>query len=550
LQEVNNISHFGSIELINNSVKKFNEKIPGNKGLINSGIYMFNPEIFNLICPSKKISLEKEIFPKLTKDKKLSGFVHNGYFMDIGRPETYFQFKQDFIEKLQSSTEINLRDAMKKMYDNGSEILFMVDKDKKFLGLLTDGVIKRYLLNGGEFNVQVSDAMIKIPERLVTIADSEEKIKKFLQDGVKQLPVIDNEGKIKDIRFRMEEIKEEEYPIIRGKTPLRISFAGGGTDMPYFFEEYGGAVINTTIDKYCKITARKRGDSNLVIDSDIIKGETIFDAKKLIYDGGPFDLVKSVYNLVNPGCGIDLFLKNDIPPGRGLGSSATFAVLLTKILGKLKGNEFNDETIAEIAYRSEIEELGIKGGKQDQYSVVYGGFNYIEFENGNKKIMHSLRIKEETINELHNHLTLCYTGMQHKSMEQQKSMEKKFIGNNLEMVKRLKKMKENAKITKDYLLSPTPNFQGIGEILNQSWIEKRKTSPDITNKKIDNLYDIGIKNGSYGGKLLGSGGGGYILFFHPPEERNKLESALIEEGGEILNFNFTENRATIWSVNK
>jgi len=313
LQESNDLSHYGNVKLSGDYISEFNEKKSSGSGLINVGVYLFNPEIFNFIPPSKKVSLEESILPELSKENNLSGFIHNGYFMDIGRPETYMQFKKDFLDNLQSSTDINLRDAMKKMYENSSEILFIVDKNKKFMGLLTDGVIKRYLIKGGNLNINVSDAMIREPERLVTTKDSEERIKKFLVEGVKQLPIIDDEGKIFDVRFRNEEVKEEEYPTIRGKTPLRISFAGGGTDMPYFFEEYGGAVINTTIDKYCRITAKKRGDSNLIINSDLVEKEQIFDTRKLNYDNGPFDLVKSVYNLVNPGCGIDLYLKNDIP---------------------------------------------------------------------------------------------------------------------------------------------------------------------------------------------------------------------------------------------
>ena len=550
LQEMNSNSHYGEVKMQGDSVVEFKDKSSQDKGLINAGIYLFEPEIFDKIPPSKKISLESNIFPGLVKNHGLSGFIHNGYFMDIGRPETYSQFKKDFLKNLQSPTNISLREAMKKMYDIGSEILFMVDESDKFLGLLTDGVIKRYLIGGGSFEVQVSDAMITDPERLVRVADSEDKIRDFLQEGVKQLPVLDEEGRIYDIRFRTEELKKKEYPTISGKTPLRVSFAGGGTDMPSFFEEHGGTVISTTIDKYCRITAKKRGDSQLIIDSDMVNGETILDTGKLEYDGGPFDLIKSVYNLVNPGCGLDLFLKNDISPERGLGSSASFAVLLTKILGKLKGSEFGDEELAEIAYRAETKELGIKGGKQDQYAAVFGGFNWIEFENGDKKIMHPLRIKEDTLNKLQNHLTLCYTGGQHASKFQQKLFENKYKKDKVNMIEILNKIKEGAKITKEYLLSPTPNFQGIGEVLHQSWLAKKESSANVTNKKIDDIYEIGLENGSYGGKLLGSGGAGYILFFHPPEKRNKLERALIKEGGEILGFNFENNGATIWSGDK
>jgi len=548
LRETNDLSNYGNVKLTGNYISSFNEKNSRGKGLINTGVYIFNPEIFNFIPSTGKVSLEETIFPEIIKNNSLSGFVYNGYFMDIGRPETYNQFKKDFMEMLQSTKDISLRDAMRKMYENGSEILFLVDENKKLEGLLTESSIRRYLIQGGKFEVNVSNAMIREPERIVTTHDSEDKIKQFLMEGVKQLPVLDENGKIQDIRFRSEELKEETYPIIRGKTPLRISFAGGGTDMPYFFEEHGGAVISTTIDKYCKITAKKRGDSKLVIDSDMDEKENVFNIEKLIYDGGKFDLVKSVYNLVKPGCGVDLFLNNDIPPCRGLGSSASFAVLLTKILGKLKGTEYSDEDLAEIAYKAETKELQIRGGKQDQYAAVFGGFNWIEFENGNKKIMYPLRIKESTLNELREHLTLCYTGCAHKSTDQQKQFEQNFKQENAKTLQRLKEIKENAKTIKNYLLSPTPNFIGIGEMLHQSWLAKRKISKNISNEKIDNLYETGMHCGSYGGKLLGSGGGGYLLFFHPPERKNNLEKSLRDNGGETLNFNFEDQGAKIWDV--
>jgi D-glycero-alpha-D-manno-heptose-7-phosphate kinase len=164
--------------------------------------------------------------------------------------------------------------------------------------------------------------------------------------------------------------------------------------------------------------------------------------------------------------------------------------------------------------------------------------------------MYSLKIKEDTLNELHNYLTLCYTGNQHQSTDQQGLLERKFKDDSSRMIERLKRIKENAKITKEYLLSPTPNFPGIGEILHQSWLEKREISPAVTNEKIDTLYKIGIEKGAYGGKLLGSGGGGYILFFHPPEKRNILERTLTEQGGEILNFNFSSQGAVTWTENQ
>ena len=546
LMYVEKLNDYGSIILEDKKIIDFSEKKNVSNGLMNRGVYLFDPEIFNFIPSQEKISLEKEIFPKLSEMGFLNGKVQEGYFIDIGKPETYAKFKEDFMKRLMIKEDMDLRSAMKILDENEINVLLVVDENQKLLGILNDIIIRRFLINGGNLNQNISLAMVKDPNRVGRTYHSSEEIQK-LSASTRHLPILDKNGIIRDIKFHKEATSLSNFPTVRGKSPLRISFGGGGTDMPYFFEKYGGTVINTTIDKYCHVTASKRADSKITINSDLNPREIILDSKKMNYNG-EFDIIKSVYTILNPNFGIDFHLHNDLPPGRGLGSSASFATLITKIIGNLQGIDYDSEKLAETAYLAEIEELKINGGKQDQYAAVFGGFNWIEFEKQDKKIMHPLKMKEETINELKSHLILCYTGQEHASAHQHGGQKEYFKENEEEIAKRLGKIKEVAKEIKENFLSVTPNFERIGELLHESWINKKTMSEKISNTHIDNLYETGIKNGAYGGKLLGSGGGGYLLFFHPPKKRNSIVKALKSLGGEILDFNFEDSGLKTWFV--
>ena len=201
--------------------------------------------------------------------------------------------------------------------------------------------------------------------------------------------------------------------------------------------------------------------------------------------------------------------------------------------------------IAEIAHKAEVEELGIKGGWQDQYAAVTGGFNFMEF-NKDKTIIYPLRLKEDVINELNHHILLCYVGKSHFSAEQQNSLKNNIDKNEGEVINGLNELKEIALGIKDALLKNELNK--IGYLLAKSWDNKKKLSKNISNSNIDRLYEIGLKNGALGGKLLGSGKGGYILFFYSPKKRNQLRRELENNGGDIMDFNFESSGIKIWKT--
>ncbi len=542
LKEIENISDFGTVKLEGERIVSYNEKSETGKGIINCGLYVLEPQIFDYIDNESHVSLEKIVFPRLAKEKKLFGYMYDGYFMDIGKPETYKQFKNDFLENIAMFSDSGIREAMHKMKDNGTDLIIVTDRNKKLLGVLNNRILTNYFMEKhGNLDDQIKNAS-QFPEIVASEDDSEERINEIFKGDTNRLPILDKSGRVTDVKFRSN-LVTVKMPSVSGKVPLRISFAGGGTDLPEFFEKYGGVVISSTIDKYCHATINKRADYKIILNSDL-ENEVVLDHNNLQYDGGKYDVVKAVTNLIKPDFGFELYLHNDIPPGRGLGSSASLAVLMTKLLGELKGG-YNDEEVAEIAYRAETKELNIKGGKQDQYAAVYGGFNWMEFSNGDKKIIHPLRIDEEVKNELNCRLILSYTG-DHSSLTQQANLGKSISEN--EIVDKLNNLKDIAGKIKDCLLSSTPSLEKIGGLLDESWAIKRSIS-GISNSYIDNLYNVALKNGSYGGKLLGSGGGGYLLLAYSPKKRNQMINSLEKEGGEVMNFNFVSEGVKTWKSN-
>ncbi len=536
----------GNVIVEGDRIKNFVEKQDIGTDLINSGVYVLEPEIFDYIEMGKNVSLEREVFPKLAENKLLYGYKYNGYFIDIGLPETYSQFKRDIIQSGYMKKENTVRDALRKINTSGVNLALVVDSDEKLLGIINERVINEYIFKGGNLDEPVERIMIKDP-LTVGVKDDKNKVYETLLMSATHVPVLDDEGRVVDVEFYSEKLKIENFPILRGRAPLRIGFAGGGTDIKYYFEKFGGVVINATIDKYCNATIIKRADKKIVIDSDTTdqKDVIVESIGQLKYDGS-FDLIKAIINVMKPDFGFELYLHNDIPPGRGLGSSASLAVLIISLISQLKGVKYDDYKIAELAYKAEREELGINGGWQDQYASVTGGFNFMEFSK-DKTLIYPLRLKEEVINELNSHLLLCYVGKSHSSGEIHKNQQEKFEKNEDEIITNLGKLKEIAIEIRDSLL--TNRLDKIGALLHESWQNKRKLSDKTSNSSIDNLYEIGLKNGASGGRLLGAGDGGYLLFFVSPKRRNQLTKTLNEFGGEVMNFNFDFKGTQIWNVN-
>lgn len=331
--------------------------------------------------------------------------------------------------------------------------------------------------------------------------------------------------------------------LIRAKAPLRISFCGGGTDVPPYPERFGGCVLSCTIDKYSYVTLRRRDDDDVVIRS-------LDYGLNVRYERGHTNRREEKLSLVHAiierfdARGVDVYLHSDAPPGSGLGSSSSMVVALCAAFAHWSGRDVPRYELAALAVEIERNDLGIMGGLQDQYAAVFGGFNYIEFHHD--IVVNPLRLSEPTLNELHYHLLLCFTGStrlsSHIIADQTRGLEESVV-DVVDSLAHLKVLTERLKAT-----MLTDRIDLFGSLLHEAWMHKRRLSASITNPHIDQLYEAAIEAGAWGGKLLGAGGGGYLLICTPFTRRTAVARALQERGGEIVDFQFELSGVRSWSA--
>jgi len=333
--------------------------------------------------------------------------------------------------------------------------------------------------------------------------------------------------------------------IIRSKAPLRISFGGGGTDVSPYPEERGGVTLSTTIDKYAYCTLATRDDNSINVQSLDYNIATRYSTDEEFQYGGKLDLVKAAIKVMKAKSGLDLFLHSDAPPGCGLGTSSTMAVTLVGAFKHWLKLPLTDYDVAELAYHIEREELGIKGGKQDQYAASFGGFNFTEFL-GDKVIVNPLRIKPEILNELEYRLMLCYTGKTRLSAGIIDDQVSNYLEKKEDVIRALDETKELAIAMKNALL--LGQIDEFGSLLHQAWYSKKRFSSKITDPDIDKLYETARKNGAIGGKLLGAGGGGYLLLLCQFDKRHIVAEKLEQLSGKIADFAFDFNGLQTWEV--
>jgi len=337
---------------------------------------------------------------------------------------------------------------------------------------------------------------------------------------------------------------------IHCRVPLRISFAGGGTDLPFYYEKYGGAVIGSTIDKFAYSTLKlnKLDKNQILIKSLDYDMQTILKIKAKFFDlkyNGKLDLAKAVLNVMKPKkMGFEMLTTSDSAPGSGLASSTS---MVTSIVGALKSYmklSLTSYEIAELAHTIERKNLGIKGGIQDQYACTFGGFYFIEFNKGSI-IVNPLKIRSDIIHELESCLVLADTKVSHDSSKIH-SIQEKIKDGKTEGV--LHEMKKHAINMKNQLLKGT--LIEFAEELHESWETKKKISDIISTKKIEKIYKHARDEGVIGGKVLGAGGGGHMLFYIDLEKRKKLEKTLTKLGCQIIPFSFENHGLQSWKVSE
>jgi len=331
--------------------------------------------------------------------------------------------------------------------------------------------------------------------------------------------------------------------IFYAKAPLRISFAGGGTDVSPCPEILGGAVLNITINRYVYASLSPRKDKLIRIYSKDFEKFLYLKADSKYTFRGKFDLIKASLAKFRSKRGLDLILHSDVPPGSGLGSSSSLIIAMLGVLLSWKRIKLPKKQIAEKAWGIERKDLKIAGGRQDQYAAVFGGINLMEF--GAKKVKVSpLKISKATLNELEYNLILCFTGRTRISAGIIKDQVSKY--KNPDAIKTLQRLKKITFSMKNMLIKG--KLTEFGKSLSLEWEEKKKLSKMITNPRIDKLYNIGIKSGALGAKVLGAGGGGFVLFYCDYGKKFRVAENLSKAGAQIKDFAFSYAGLQTWKA--
>jgi D-glycero-alpha-D-manno-heptose-7-phosphate kinase len=316
--------------------------------------------------------------------------------------------------------------------------------------------------------------------------------------------------------------------MIIARSPLRITLGGGGTDLPSYYREHGGFVIAAAIDKYVYVTVMRPFTPGIYLKYSQL--EHVELAKDVAHP-----IIREAIQMLDfKTPQIEITTLADIPAGTGLGSSGSFTTGLLKALYAHRKRLLHPADLAELACHIEIDRLGEPIGKQDQYIAAYGGLSCFTFNANDSVTAKPLAVNMDTLFDLEDNLLLFFTGYSRSAgniLSDQKTRTEK---NDAGMLKNLHFIKELGVRSQEALEKGRPAL--FGELMHEHWEHKKRRSGSMTNPKIDEWYELGMKNGALGGKLVGAGGGGFLLFY--AADRNKLRHAMAKAGLEEVRFRF------------
>ena len=321
------------------------------------------------------------------------------------------------------------------------------------------------------------------------------------------------------------------------RSPVRISFGGGGTDLPAYYEQFGGAVLSAAINKYFYTILGKRSDGRVqVISSDLRVFEAWQDLSTLQVHGNPLEIPLAVLKEMNCKLAVDLFLASEIPPGTGLGSSASVCVNVLKTLTTYLHQPLSKYDLADKAFHVARNVLGKNVGKQDEYAAAFGGLNYFTFESGGRVTIEPIKVSPDLVQELQGHLMLFFTGAAHHSWTILKEQEASARQGSGSAVDALHEVKALGREMRDALLCG--DLHKFGELLHLGWMAKRRISQKISDKRIDGLYSLARERGALGGKITGAGGGGFLLLYCEASSQPSVREAMQQQGLQEMTFAF------------
>lgn len=340
---------------------------------------------------------------------------------------------------------------------------------------------------------------------------------------------------------------------IRSRAPLRLGLAGGGTDLSPYCDIHGGAILNATIGRYAYAHLSFRDDNKLFFSAHDVKQDDIIPlAAELPLDTG-LPLHRAVYNRMARDFlrgrihAISVTSMVDAPVGSGLGASSALVVALIEAYRATFGLPLGRYDVARLAFEIERIDLGMTGGRQDQYAAAFGGLNFMEFLPGDRVVVNPLRISPPYLYEFEASLVVCFSGQSRASAIIQDQV-KAVTHSDKEALAGMHQLKSDATEMKQSLL--LGDIQQVSEILNRSWQAKQRTSGLVSNSAVERVFELARKNGAVAGKISGAGGGGFLMLMTDPEQRYRLITALNENGAYASSVQFTEGGAEAWATSR
>jgi len=329
--------------------------------------------------------------------------------------------------------------------------------------------------------------------------------------------------------------------VLIARAPVRVSFFGGGTDLPAYYERFGGAVLSTAINKYfCVILSHSEG-SVQVSSSDYRTFFRYSGTTSPLWDDD-MQLPKAVLDHFHIHDGLSVFLASEIPPGTGLGSSGAVTVALVKALAMRSGQLLPATAVAELACQIEINRLGLPIGKQDQYAAAVGGLNLIEFGDGFVEVT-PVKLPLDLLVALERRVLLFFTGTSRQSFSILSQLREHIASGRDKTLAALHEMKAQAYRGRDLL--EAGRLDDFGRLLDDAWQAKKRVTGGVTTPDIDRLYEIALSAGALGGKVTGAGGGGFLMLYSREGRQQEIISWLEREGLLSMGFRFESRGATV-----
>jgi len=423
------------------------------------------------------------------------------------------------------------------------QIVFVIDAGQRLVGVVTNGDLRRYLLQEGTDTEVAVTACMNTQFRSVKVGASREEMLKIFDLSFNAIPVVDTEGCLVDVVTPALLAANSEVPVLaRARAPVRMSFSGGGSDLTYFFVDHPAAVLSCTLGLYSHATLIPRTDSTIQIFSEDLGTHEHYDSLRALAQRAGKGLLATIVSVLQPAYGLDLYVRSDFPVGSGLGGSSAVATAVIAAFNELRRDRWSTYEVAELAFQAERLCFGIAGGWQDQYASAFGGFNLIEFKEG-RNLVHPIRLTESIWNELEECLVLCDTRISHESGKLHEHQRAEVV-NKESKAALITESVELCRHMHHHLIRG--ELHDFGRCLHQGWMLKRQFSQAVSDGVLDQIYDAALAAGALGGKLLGAGGGGFFLFFVQPQHRRAVTDKVRAMNCRITDFRFESNGVTSW----